>query len=133
MKNFKTSIYTAACALIFLGSSASATTVTWDSAFASSTANSEGSALSLTVDNGASAGTWDIKLVIDTTNYVGSLPGLNQVGFGAIHDWTDMQLVSFTAGTWGSATPSMRRSIKNNIPRLSISDKTWVVSTQLYI
>jgi hypothetical protein len=39
----------------------------------------------------------------------------------------------FEAGTSGNAYPSIRRSIKNSIPRLTIRVKTWVDSTQLYM
>ena len=87
---------------LLLAGSASALTLTWDSAFATATANSQGSALSLSVNTGAVAGTWAVTLGIDTTNYFGSLPGVNQVGFGAIKNWTGVTLDSVTAGSWGT-------------------------------
>jgi hypothetical protein len=87
---------------LLVAGSASALTLTWNSAFATATANSQGSALSLSVNPGVAAGTWAVRLGIDSTNYFGSLPGLNQVGFGAIKNWTGVTLDSFTAGSWGT-------------------------------
>jgi len=63
------------------------------------TGNCQGTTLSLTVnDNGD--GTFDVALTINADNYSGTRLGLNQVGFGAIQNWTDVALDSAPNGGW---------------------------------
>jgi hypothetical protein len=59
----------------------------------------QGTTLSLSVnDNGN--GTFDVALTINADGYTGTRLGLNQVGFGAIQNWTSVLLDSAPNGSW---------------------------------
>ena len=71
----------------------------------------QGTTLSLAVnDNGD--GTFDVALTINADNYSGARLGLNQVGFGAIQNWTSVALDSAPNGSW--LNPPVAADVSSN-------------------
>ena len=85
--------------LLWVGASASATTLTLNDCDAYGCAGSD---VFLTVESDGS-GNWNITLGLDSTGYYGNLDGVVQAGFKAIGGATDVTLVSFSDGTWSDA------------------------------
>ena len=62
----------------------------------------QGTTLSLSVV--ANIGSFDVTLTINSDNYSGTRLGLNQVGFGAIQNWTSVTLDSSPTTGWSKPT-----------------------------
>ncbi len=90
------SLATLLLALLSIGASASAATITLENC-----ASCQGSTVSLSVDP-AGGGNWDVTLTLDTTNYDGSPDGVVQAGFKAISGITnsDISLAVSPDASW---------------------------------
>ncbi len=90
------SLTTLLLALLSIGASASAATITLENC-----ASCQGSTVSLSVDP-AGGGNWDVTLTLDTTNYDGSPDGVVQAGFKAISGITnsDISLTASPDASW---------------------------------
>jgi hypothetical protein len=115
-------------ATAFLAAAANADTISYPSGSCDSM-GCEGSGLELTVEAGSAADTWDVSLTIDTTNYTGSLPGISQVGFGAIEGWSSVSFVADPGGLWGTPVASSL----NNVPCASSQNNQHKVCVAGYV
>src|SRR5215469_2478911 len=70
----------------------------------------QGTTLSLSVV--ANIGSFDVTLTINSDNYSGTRLGLNQVGFGAIQNWTSVTLDSSPNGSW--LNPPVAADVSSN-------------------